>query len=53
MVKMKMFSRAGVMYMDHIILEKVIGKYGWQFVLVKKYSYEQIAEFDKYEVHEE
>jgi len=29
-----MLSRAGVMYMDHIILDKIIGKYGWQFVLV-------------------
>jgi len=27
-------STAGVMHMDQIILDKVIGKYGWQFVLV-------------------
>ena len=25
---------SGVMHMDQIILNKVIGKYGWQFVLV-------------------
>jgi len=32
MFKMKMLSRAGFMYMDHIILDKTIGKYGWQLV---------------------
>jgi len=31
---MKMLSRAGVMHMDHIILDEIIGKYGWQFILV-------------------
>jgi len=34
MLKMKMLSRAGVMYMDHIILDKIIRKHGWQFVLM-------------------
>jgi len=34
MLKMKMIPRAGIMYMDHIILDKIIGKYGWQVVLV-------------------
>ena len=29
-----MHSIAGVMYMDHRILNKIIGKYGWQFVLM-------------------
>jgi len=28
-----MLSIAGVMYMDHRILNKIIGKYGWQFVI--------------------
>ena len=34
MFKMKLLSRVGVMYMDYVILDKIIGKYGWQFVLV-------------------
>jgi len=34
MFKMKIFSTAGVMHMDQIILDKVIGKCGRQFVLV-------------------
>ena len=29
-----MLSVAGVMYMDHRIFNKIIGKYGWQFVLM-------------------
>jgi len=33
MFKMKMLSRA-VLCTDRIILDKIIGKYGWQFVLV-------------------
>jgi len=32
--EVKMLSIAGVMYMDHKILNKIIGKYGWQFVLM-------------------
>jgi len=34
MFKMKMLSTTDVMYMDHIILDKIIVNYGWQFVLV-------------------
>ena len=34
MFKMKILSGAGVMYMEHIILYKVIGKYGWEFIFM-------------------
>jgi len=34
MFKIKMLSGAGVMYTDHIILDKITGKYGRHFVLV-------------------
>ena len=57
MLNMKMLSKAGVTpmctCMDHIILDKIIRNYGWQFVFDDKHSYEQISGFDKYEVQEE
>jgi len=54
MFKMKMLSTAGVMHMDHIILDKVSNWKMWMAVCFgDKYSYEQISEFDKYEVQEE
>jgi len=34
MLKMKMVSTAGVRYMDHIILDKILRKYGSQFVVM-------------------
>jgi len=32
--EIKILSMAGVMYMDHRILNRIIGKYVWQFVLM-------------------
>ena len=32
--KVKVLSRAGVIYMERIILSKIIGENGWQFILM-------------------
>jgi len=34
MFKMQILSGAGVMYIEHIILDKVIGKYRWEFIVM-------------------
>ena len=32
--KVKVLSRAGIIYMERIILSKIIGENGWQFILM-------------------